>query len=372
MKILHIVGRIGMGGDTVVILNAIENLKKRNKIENWDINFLTHDIGYNKNKVDELKKKNYNIYIANGDLRKLGPVKYYKELKKIMEENGPFDIVHIHTALQSAIPVLVAKKLKIKKIICHAHTNSIQRKTNFFNSKILSSCFRYIINKYSTNRVACSSDAGDFLFKGGNYKIINNAISVEKFENVTKREIEEIREKFEISEEMTIVGQVGRFSDMKNYEYTIELAKETKNIKNIQYIFVGDGENFDKIKEIIKKEHLNIKCVGKQNNIEVWMRLFDIVLVPSLPGEGFSMVLIEAQASMCPCLVSSYVPKAADLDIGLLDYHSLEDNEYWLEKIKKLKNRDKWNNEGIKKIIEKKMSIELVADEWYEMYEEEI
>ncbi len=370
MRILYVIGRIGVGGDTVVVNNVLNKLKKNQLINDWKIDFLTHEIGYNIKAVEDLKSKGHNVFILKGDFRKLGPKKYYKELYNLLKNRNCYDVIHIHTGLQSAIPILVAKRLKIKKIICHAHSNSIQRKVSFLKNKCISPFLRLIINIFATNKVACSREAGDFLFGKNKYEIINNGIDVDLYSNIDEKCIMNLKDKFDINNENILIGQIGRFSKMKNHEFSLQLARATKNNKKIKYIFVGDGENFEYILDIINKENLNVTCVGRQNNIPIWLNVFDKMILPSLSGEGFPMVLIEAQATMTECLVSDLVPRSADLKINKVKFHSLNDFDFWIRNIVDTKKSENINNKyGIDCIIKNEMSIDNVIKKWIELYE---
>ena len=72
--------------------------------------------------------------------------------------------------------------------------------------------------------------------------------------------------------------------------------------------------------------------LGQINNVEELYQVFDIFIFPSL-YEGLGMVLIEAQASGCSCVVSSEVPKIAQVT-ELVRFCDLDDSlDVWKKNI---------------------------------------
>ncbi len=108
------------------------------------------------------------------------------ETYKYLKENK-IDVVHCHMTLMNIIPLIAAKKLKIKVRICHSHNSDVRRK-NYFISFFEKICKKLNI-RFATHLVACGEDAGRYLFDKENFLIINNAIDLNKFVyNEDKRE----------------------------------------------------------------------------------------------------------------------------------------------------------------------------------------
>ncbi len=92
--------------------------------------------------------------------------------------------------------------------------------------------------------------------------------------------------------------------------------------------------------------HENIRFLGVREDISTMLHSMDVFVFPSL-YEGLGLVLLEAQASGIPCIVSEAIQPEADLNIGLISRLSLNDRpEIWAEKIievakKKERNKNK-------------------------------
>lgn len=139
-----------------------------------------------------------------------------------------------------------------------------------------------------------------------------------------------------------MLGFVGRFSNEINVGFLIETFNKLLSIdNNYLLMLVGDGVEKDMIKEMIDKFNLKDKVIfaGVRNNIDFMMSAFDTLLFPSI-YEGLPIVLIEAQSSGLPCLVSTGISKDAKITslVTILNLSS----EKWIDQIiqsKKCENR---------------------------------
>ena len=104
--------------------------------------------------------------------------KYKKELKKLFTENS-YDAIYVNMlSAANLIPIKLAKKYGIKKIIVHSHNSNVPKN---IIKLLLHQINKNQINKYANTLIACSKKAGDWMFGKNDYTILNNAIDVEKF-----------------------------------------------------------------------------------------------------------------------------------------------------------------------------------------------
>ncbi|MDY4077615.1 MAG: glycosyltransferase [Clostridium sp.] len=366
-RVLQVIGRLGRGGDSVAVFNIMNNMN----LEEISFDFVTHE-GCDKKLVEELKSKGHNVIVLRGDVRALGPVKYYLEIKKVIKEYGPYDIIHMHTSMQSGIAMMAAKHCKIKTRICHSHTAHIQRKVSKFKEIFYIPVLRMLLNHYSTIKVACGEDAGKYLFKNKEFKVINNGIELEKYLSTDSNTINDIVKSLRLKEGELVLGQVGRFSEMKNHKFTIELMEKLAKMKvKVRCIFVGDGVEKDNIIKMAKEKGVFDFCefVGHVKNVQDYLHIIDILLLPSLMGEGLPITLIEAQASNCYSIASDFVTKEADLGLGLVKYCSLDSIDDWIESIKKSNNIKHCETKDIYDVLKnKKFDNKDAVAEWLSLY----
>ena len=367
MRILYIVGRLGMGGDSTAILNTLSVLIKQKKIKEKDIFFLTHDIGYNQRTVNELRKKGYKVYILPGDVRKMGPINYFVAVYKLLNQEGPFDVVHTHTSLQAGIALLAAKMCHVPKRVCHAHTNSIQRKTLAVLKNIVTPFLKFLINFAATDKVACGKMAGEFLYGKYSFQILKNGINLNAFREVSQKEINKIRGELLDNNNQLLVGHIGRFSEMKNQKFIVFLAERMKG-SNIKFILVGDGEEYKKVRQMTNEEDVSIRFLGRRGDIPQLLMAFDLLLLPSLPGEGFPVTLVEAQAAGCPCIVSTNVTKESDLGLNLISFADLDNIQEWIKQIYTNYGKRISRDVEVQRIENLGFDQTDVANEWFRIY----
>ena len=208
------------------------------------------------------------------------------------------------------MPVIVAKRQKIKHIIIHSH-----------NSNTPSGLLRKLLNALNkpflhlgTDFFACSKLAGEWLF-GKNFlkkhelKIINNAVDIDKYKfNAQTRE--NIRNELECREKF-VIGHVGRFCYQKNHDFLINVFYEVqKEDKDMILLLIGEGELKEEIQEKVKKLNIqdNVIFLGTTNKVQNYLQAMDLFVLPSR-FEGLPVVGIEAQASGTKCLFSNNITK---------------------------------------------------------------
>ena len=135
--------------------------------------------------------------------------------------------------------------------------------------------------------------------------LIENGIDIEKFNksfNASK-----IKNKYNIPINKLVVGMVARISEQKSPETFVEIASRLCKINdNFHFIMVGDGEEREKIDDLIKKLGISEKftITGWVNNTAEIISIFDIALLTS-KWEGFGLVIPEYFISKVPVIASS-------------------------------------------------------------------
>ena len=206
-----------------------------------------------------------------------------------------------------------------------------------------------------------------------NVIIINNSIDINKFININRVEVNNLRSKLGISEEKIIIGHIGRFDLEKNHNFIINLANKIRKCnKEFLILLIGDGPNKNEIDRKISRLNLEkyVKILGVRKDVNILMNLFDIFILPSL-FEGLPLVAIEAQAAGKRCIVSDKVTDEIDMGLNLvkhlpIDEKSLDEWEKTIFNIEKLKI-DK--TDILKKISEKGYNIFENLEIIYKLYD---
>lgn len=210
----------------------------------------------------------------------------------------------------ASIYLKIAKKYGLVTI---AHSHSTASRGNKIE-QIVKNIMQYPIRYIADYLFACSNEAGARLFgkkslKKENYKVIKNAIDVDKYVfNEVKRN--EKRKALDI-EDKFVVGHVGSFTYPKNHKFLIDVFFEIQKQKeNSVLLLVGDGELRTQIEKQISDLGIEDKVIitGVVENVNDYMQAMDVFVFPSI-FEGLGMAVIEAEATGLPSIVSDKIPK---------------------------------------------------------------
>ena len=326
IRLLYAMGgpMVRAGAETMV-MRYIRELIKSNE---YKISILIHANSDENGDYDE-ELQMLGIPIFRVPRRGTDPIKYQKNLDVFFRENE-FDIVHCHMDVACGVFLSAAKRANIPVRIAHSHlttyqaTNPIKKIAGFFSKKKIPSV--------ATHRLACSKKAGDWLFEGRSFEVINNALDLDEYRNV-KSDCE-LRKKLMIDEDDFVIGHIGRFCLQKNHEFLLEICSKISRPK-WKLVLVGVGPLLDNMIE--RAEKLGIKdrvlFLGLSNDIPKIMNMFDVFVMPSL-FEGLPVTGIEAQASGKPCIFSDRITPEICFTSNAKMY-SLENKEAWINSLSK-------------------------------------
>lgn len=290
--------------------------------------------------------------------------KYHKKLKEVLKSDG-YKIVHSHINTLSVFSLFAAKCAGVPVRIAHSHstTNKKEKKKN-----LLKQVLRPFSKVFATDYMCCSELAGRWLFgnkeyDNGNVYLLNNAIDLDKFKYDEEKRKEK-RKELNIEDSTLVIGHVGRFVEQKNHRFLIDIFNEVhKQKENFILMLVGQGPLMEEIKEKVKILGLekNVMFLGQRSDINELYQVMDLLLFPSL-YEGLGMVVVEAQISGLPCVVSTEIPKIAKVTKKITFVNLENKTETWNEVIfkylsninrKNINFTDKIENYDIKKEVTK-------------------
>lgn len=352
--------RFGMGGMSSVIVNYLKNMNKTN----MEITIIANTI-IEKSYEETLKKSGINIIILRRNYR---VIRYVYQLYKIMKKEK-FDVVHVHgNSSTMAFETVPAYLNKIEKRIIHSHNVSCKH-------KILNKILWPILNKTHNLALACSNEAGKWLFKNEKkYQILNNAINLDKYK-YSEEVRNQIRRDLELDNSY-VIGHVGYFNEQKNHEKLFQIVNCLKNKIDLKLLCIsGNSEVPNNIKEMIKKYDLenHVEILLERKDVNKLLQVMDCFVFPS-KFEGLGLALIEAQATGLECLASNVVPKKARVCEELVSYIDLiEDSKEWSKLIldikdKNFKSRNEKSINAINQLKKASYDITIEAEKLRQIY----
>jgi glycosyltransferase involved in cell wall biosynthesis len=230
LRILHVVTYMGLGGLETMLMNYYRKID-RDKIQ---FDFLVHrnEEAYYDKEIESLGGKIFH-------LPRLNPFsKSYKNaLENFLLNHPEYKIIHVHQDCLSGVILKVAEECGVPVRIAHSH-NSNQDKNLKYLIKLY---YKRIIPKYSTHLFACGKKAGEWMFSGAKFDILNNAIEAEKY-TFSQEKRNQMRIKLNIPDNKLVIGHVGRFSEPKNHSFLIKIFAEILKTTDALLLLVGDGE----------------------------------------------------------------------------------------------------------------------------------
>ena len=314
-----------MNGIATVIMNYYRKLN--DKIQ---FNFLICK------SINELYKKELSdagsiIYVVD---RKKDVLTYIKQLKSIIY-NGKYDAIHVNgNSSTMVLELFIAKKLGINKRIAHCHNTKCQH-------KIIHRLLVGMFNKCYTDAIACSKEAGEWIFGENNFTILPNGIDVKKYKyshNTREKKKKELN-----LENNYIIGHVGLFNEQKNHEKLFRIFAEIKKEHSQAKLLCVSGSKIipDYIRTLIEAYKIIDDVIilqDRQDVAEIYQAM-DLFVFPS-KWEGLGIVTIEAQASGLYCIVSDKVPDSIDITSNVKHVCLDSSDEKWAEIVKKHLNDD--------------------------------
>lgn len=325
IRVLQAYPIMNNAGTENVIMNWYKNINR----EKVSFDFLVQSEGQLDNEIREMGGRIF--YIKNSDNNQ-----YKKHLSKFFSENK-YDVVHTHTHKEMGLILECAKKNSIACRIAHSH-NARTDLGNIY--KFMKKIKSFSIKMNATDFLACSKEAGEWLFpyKNIDIKIVRNAIDIEKFKFDYKKR-NKIRDELNIKENELLLGHVGRLAKEKNQEYILKIVSElSKRKEQIKLLLIGDGplriDLENKAKELgIRK---SVIFLGNINNVSEVLNAIDIFVFPSM-HEGLGMVAIESQMNGLKTILSKNVPQEAIINKELCRRLCVNNINDWIVEILNLR-----------------------------------
>lgn len=327
IRVLQVVTHMERGGLESTLMNYYRHIDR----ERVQFDFLVHrqERAAFDDEIESLGGKLYR-------LPRLVPWSegYLAALNHFFDEHPEYKIVHVHQDCLSSVILRAAAQHNIPVRIAHSH-NANQDKNLKYPIKLW---YKRSIPKYTTNLFACGKDAGDWMFGGAPYQIINNAIDATSYSFNPKNRIE-VRHQLGSADKL-IIGHVGRFNPQKNHPFLLDIfAALLKKEPNAVLLLVGGGEDMPKIQA---KAHAlgiaeHVRFLGVRSDVAALMQAMDVFVFPSL-YEGLGIVLIEAQAAGLPCVVSDTIPREAYLTDLVTAERLSSSTETWADNILEKRN----------------------------------
>jgi glycosyltransferase involved in cell wall biosynthesis len=329
-KILYYAEAWGLGGIESFIMNAIRGFDQREFTVSI---FSVHDWSdaYDE-ELEALGVSRFCLYKGYKPSLLKRYVTGVTAWRKIIKQQKP-DIVHVNVMNGlGLIYAAVAKGMGVRLCVAHSHNTSFGS-----GSRTIKTCAHFIgkmlFTRQVDKRIACSSEAGHYIFDDKTFEVICNGIDVQRFRfDADARH--RVRESLGIGNEVFVFGSVGRISEQKNPVFQLNLLEDLlKAGINARLLLVGTGAMFGEVKKEAARRSVAsyVSMPGATSVPEDFLCALDAMTMPSL-FEGAPFALVEALCNGLPCIVSESVPQPVSVDAQVTKL-SLDRIDVWEDEL---------------------------------------
>lgn len=273
------------------------------------------------------------------------PLLFAQRLGAILQQHGPYDVLHSHVAHYTGYVLLLARLFGVPMRIAHSRNDETRKwREASLPKRVYVNGMKQLLRQNATHGLAVSADAATYLFganwqKDPRYRVLLNGFDFAPFRQSVDRKA--LRAELGIAPETFVIGHVGRLAPQKNHSFLLTIAeKVAAQMPDVLFLLVGDGPLRSQIVETIHAKGLEgrVHLLGVRDDVpRLMLGAFDLFLFPSL-HEGFGNVLIEAQAAGLHCLMTDTLPYEAEALPALVTRLPLENGAAtWAEAIMELR-----------------------------------
>lgn len=281
----------------------------------------------------EITSHGGNIYYISS--RHSHPLKNIRDNKKLLSAlKSQIGAVYFNLSSLSWItPIKLAVKMGCR-VYVHSHNSRFIKANGSLPYRLVNGLNKKRLHKLDVTRLTCSGPATEFMFTGGDkVEMIYNAINADDFlfdEDIRKK----IRGEYNIDKNF-VIGFVGRIVDQKNPLFLAEILEKTvEKIPGAKLLIAGEGDLRKELEKKLSRRALSDKVIflGNITNVNEMMQAMDVFILPS-KHEGLPYVVIEAEASGLPCVISDTVTREADAAGTAVFLPITEGPECWADEI---------------------------------------
>lgn len=318
IKVLIVITRLTIGGDTNVVLDIAEYLNTNPQYEvqlavgpvlkhEVDLTYLAYERGIPTTLIPNLIN-HINPWIN---------LKALLELIAVMRR-GKFGVVHTHSSVAGVVGRIAAFITRVPVIVHHVHGWGIQENMSTA-VKTLYLILERICALFTDRLIAVSAPT---IQKGLAYRIckeekfalIYNGINLERFRQKVDRQ--KVFSDLGLDPECKIVGMIARLDQQKNpLDFIRAAGIVVKKYPKVQFLIAGDGSLRSECEGLIDQLDLQgtFFLLGYRDDINKIMPVLTLTVLSSL-WEGLPVVFQEAMSAGKPT-VANDVDGARDVII---------------------------------------------------------
>ena len=177
---------------------------------------------------------------------------FIKEVEEFFVKHGrEYDIVHCHMPNSAFCVLREAKRAGIEHRVLHSHLNS---SSDNVLHRVRNAPLIAWGKRYATDGVACSDEAGRYLFGNKPFAVMKNGIVLSNYAYDDSSNAS-LRAELCIGNSDPVIGSVGRFClSKRTLNFGVKVFAELKrSIPNVKWVILGAGDGMDRVRAIAKE-----------------------------------------------------------------------------------------------------------------------
>jgi glycosyltransferase involved in cell wall biosynthesis len=316
IKVLIIITRLTIGGDTNVVLDIADYL---NKHPLYEVHLAVGPVLKHEVDLTYLAyERNIPTTVIPSLINYIKPLDNLKALWQLgaLMRRGKFDVVHTHSSVAGVVGRIAAFITRVPVIVHHVHGWGIQEnmstavRTLYLILERMCALFTDRLIAVSAPTIQKGLSYG--ICKEEKFALIYNGINLEKFRQNVDRQ--KVFSDLGLDPECKIVGMIARLDQQKNpLDFIRTAAIVVKDYPNVQFLIAGDGSLRAECESLIDELKLRGKffLLGYRDDISRIMPILTFTVLSSL-WEGLPVVFQEAMSAGKP-IVANDVDGARDV-----------------------------------------------------------
>ena len=296
-KIIEVSTDTNIGGAGKCLITLLENFDR----EQFDVSVILPPNSLLKPHIERLGTE---VIEVSSIADKSFDIKAIRLLIKLFKERKP-DLVHTHASMSARI---AAKKAGAKVVYTRHSVFPPSKYLISFPGKQINGYFN---NHFADGIIAVAEAAKDNLTATGvdekKIRVILNGVN--GLNTLSEDEKKNIRSRFGVLEDETVISIVARLEDIKGHNYFIEAADMLlKDGVNAKFFIAGTGSYEEHLKKKVKVLRLEDKVIftGFIQDVDKLMGITDIQVNASYGTEATSLALLEGMSIGVPAVVSDF------------------------------------------------------------------
>ena len=315
-RILHVVRHMNAGGIAVWLMNVMRHIDRRRM--QFDFAVTTEAPCAFGAELEQLGSR---VIPCLGYRQ---PWRFARNFARVIEDYGPYDVVHSHIFNFSGFVLRLAARHGVPVRIAHSHTDTRLKEASLaWHQQLWRAGYLGLtkswIGRYATLRVGASALAAEALF-GRSWatdrrnRVLPLGLDFSPFG--ARHDRSEVRRSLGLPADALVIGNVGNYVWHKNHDFLIEIAAEAlRREPRAWLLLVGHKLLGSPIEARVRALGIAERVViaGPRDDVPRLMTAaMDVFLFPS-HYEGFGLVLLEAQAAGVPCVFTEALPPEVDV-----------------------------------------------------------